>query len=620
MFSSDYDVIVIGGGHAGCEAALAASRMGRRVLMLNHNVDNTALMPCNPSIGGPAKGHLVREISALGGEQANAADASTLMVRWLNTSKGEAVRALRAQCDPRVYAAHYIWKIETQENLDVHQDEATELIVSTTGRVSGVSTRHGSTYTARAVVLCSGVYGGGVAHVGDVAFPSGPMGQTPANAFFDSLLSLGVRLNRMRTDTTPRLNLDTIDLSMTRVQKSEETPLAFDIWGDPRVYTSDYACYFSHTTPKTHAIVARNIHRSPLFRGEIKTLGPRYCPSIEDKFMKFPDRDVHPIIFEPTSRYTREVYVQNFSTGLPYDVQVELVHSLEGCRNAKIIKPAYAIEYMVVTPDQLSPTLENKDIKGFFCAGQVNGTSGYEEAAAQGLLAGINAALTTNDEPPVVLSRRDAYLGVLVDDLTTKDTNEPYRMLTSRCEHRLLLRHDNADRRLTPIGRKIGLIDDARWKEANERWAREDAFIDMCEHTRVSPSEANGALAASGAEPLSESVTLAQLLRRANVNYKLLGDIRADARLDDDEEALYAETTIRYAGYIERQEKVALRMDRMDSVLIPEAFDYASVRGLLAESRQKLTKFRPRSLGAALRISGVTPTDVELLSVAIKAR
>ncbi|GHS85106.1 tRNA uridine 5-carboxymethylaminomethyl modification enzyme MnmG [Synergistales bacterium] len=625
MFSADYDVIVIGGGHAGCEAALAASRMGRRVLMLNHNVDNTALMPCNPSIGGPAKGHLVREISALGGEQARAADASTLMVRWLNTGKGEAVRALRAQCDPRVYAAHYIWKLETQEGLDVHQDEAVALLLSE-GRVSGVSTRHGSVYTSRAVVLCSGVYGGGVAHVGDVAFPSGPMGQTPANAFFESLSSLGVRLNRMRTDTTPRLNLDTIDLSKTRAQKSEETPLAFDIWGEKRVHTSSYACYFSHTTPETHAIVARNIHRSPLFRGEIKTLGPRYCPSIEDKFMKFPDRDVHPIIFEPISRSTKEVYVQNFSTGLPYDVQVELVRSLEGCRNTKIIKPAYAIEYMVVTPDQLSPTLENKDIKGFFCAGQVNGTSGYEEAAAQGLLAGINAALSARDEPPVVLSRRCAYLGVLVDDLTTKDTNEPYRMLTSRCEHRLLLRHDNADRRLTPIARRLGLISDAKWEEATTRWARVDAFIDMCEHVRVSPDKANAALSLGGAEPLSESATYAQLLRRKNVNYKLLNGIRPEREaggekwLDDEEEALCAETAIRYAGYIERQEKTARRMDRFDGALIPETFDYASVRGLLAESRQKLVKFRPRSLGAALRISGVTPTDVELLSVAIKAR
>ncbi|MDR2176031.1 MAG: tRNA uridine-5-carboxymethylaminomethyl(34) synthesis enzyme MnmG [Synergistaceae bacterium] len=634
MFRETYEIVVIGGGHAGCEAALAASRMGRRTLLLNHNVDNTALMPCNPSIGGPAKGHLVREVSALGGEQARAADASTLMIRWLNTSKGAAVRALRAQCDPRTYAAHYLKLLQTQENLDVHQDEAVELLTGKSGRAAGVRTRHGSVYEARAVVLCSGVYGGGRVHVGDVSFPSGPMGQTPADAFFETLPALGVRTDRMRTDTTPRLNLDTIDLSKTRIQKSEETPLAFDIWGEKRVHRSDYACYFSHTTPETQAILAANIHRSPLFTGEIKTLGPRYCPSLEDKFLKFPDRDTHPIVFEPVSRATREVYVQNFSTGLPYDVQAELIRSLPGCKNTKIIKPAYAIEYVYAEPDQLSPTLESKVIGGFFCAGQVNGTSGYEEAAAQGLLAGINAALLVREEEPVVLSRSDAYLGVLVDDLTTKNTNEPYRMLTSRCEHRLLLRHDNADRRLTPIGRRVGLIDDARWEEASRRWERTDAEIERLERTRLAPAEeVNRILAEAGADPLTESVTLAALLRRKNVTYSLLGTLESatlgpetlesnslGGDLLDGDEAFCVETILRYAGYIDRQERVAARMADMDGVLIPEKFDYESVSGLLAESRQKLVRFRPRSLGQALRISGVTPADVELLSVTIRRR
>jgi tRNA uridine 5-carboxymethylaminomethyl modification enzyme len=625
MFREMYEIVVIGGGHAGCEAALAASRMGRRTLLLNHHVDNTALMPCNPSIGGPAKGHLVREVSALGGEQARAADASTLMVRWLNTSKGVAVRALRAQCDPRTYAAHYLKLLQTQENLDVHQDEAVELLVGKSGRVAGVRTRHGSIYEARAVVLCSGVYGGGCAHVGDVSFPSGPMGQTPANALFEALPALGVRADRMRTDTTPRLNLDTIDLSRTRTQRSEDLPAAFDVWGEKRVHRSDYACYFSHTTPETHAILAANIHRSPLFTGEIKTLGPRYCPSLEDKFLKFPDRDTHPIVFEPVSRATKEVYVQNFSTGLPYDVQVELVRSLPGCKNVKIIKPAYAIEYVYLPPDQLSPTLENKEIGGFFCAGQVNGTSGYEEAAAQGLLAGINAALCVRGEEQVVLSRSEAYLGVLVDDLTTKSTNEPYRMLTSRCEHRLLLRHDNADRRLTPIGRRVGLIDDARWEEAARRWEREDAEIGRLERTRLAPGEeVNRILAEAGAAPLTESVTLAAMLKRKIVSYRLLGALGAleageSGPLGDDE-AFCVETVLRYAGYIEKQERLAVRMAGMDGTPIPEKFDYASVNGLLAESRQKLARFRPRSLGQALRISGVTPADVELLSVAIRKR
>jgi tRNA uridine 5-carboxymethylaminomethyl modification enzyme len=624
MFHDSYDIVVIGGGHAGCEAALAASRMGCRTLLLNLNLDNTALMPCNPSIGGPAKGHLVREISALGGEQARAADASTLMIRWLNTSKGVAVRALRAQCDIKIYASYYTRLLQTQKNLDVHQDEAVELLLAAS-RVSGVRTRHGSTYTARAVVLCSGVYAGGIAHVGGVSFPSGPMGQTPANAFFESLPTLGIRTDRMRTDTTPRLNFDTIDLSETRKQLSEAVPLAFDIWGEKRVYDTDgFACYFSHTTPETHAIVAANIHRSPLVTGEIETLGPRYCPSIEDKFLKFPDRDTHPIVFEPLARTdgnTREVYVQNFSTGLPYDVQAALVHSLPGCKNAKIIKPGYAIEYVYLPPDQLSPTLENKAIKGFFCAGQVNGTSGYEEAAAQGLLAGINAALAVKEEEQVVLSRSDGYLGVLVDDLTTKNTNEPYRMLTSRCEHRLLLRYDNADRRLCPIGRRVGLIDDARWDALTHQWDHADREIERFRTTKLPPSEeVNRALAAAGAEPLSEHAALAAMLRRRNVTYALLESLLPSDRPLGEDEAFHVETELRYAGYIEKEERVASRMKDMDNVLIPENFDYNDVKGMLAESRQKLLRFHPRSLGQALRISGVTPADVQLLAVTIKAR
>jgi tRNA uridine 5-carboxymethylaminomethyl modification enzyme len=629
MFRDSYEIVVIGGGHAGCEAALAASRMGRRTLLLNHHVGNTALMPCNPSIGGPAKGHLVREISALGGEQARAADASTLMIRWLNTSKGVAVRALRAQCDPAVYAAHYLRLLQTQENLDIHQDEAVELLTAG-GKATGVRTRHGSFYEARAIVLCSGVYGLGRAHVGEVSFPSGPMGQTPADALFESLPALGVRVGRMRTDTTPRLNLDTIDLSAARPQRSEETPLAFDIWGEKRTHVSDYACWFSHTTPETHAVLAANIHRSPLVTGEIRTLGPRYCPSLEDKFLRFPDRDTHPIVFEPVSPAAREVYVQNFSTGLPYDVQVKLVRSLPGCAGAKIIKPGYAIEYAYLPPDQLLPALENKEIEGFFCAGQVNGTSGYEEAAAQGLLAGINAALRVRGEETVVLSRSDSYLGVLADDLTTKGTDEPYRMLTSRCEHRLLLRHDNADRRLTPIGRRVGLIGDARWSEAEKRWAREDAEIGRFERTRVAPSEeVNRLLAGAGAENLFEPATLAALLRRRNVTYPLASAIAsaalASATLESagnglsGDEAFYVETALRYAGYVEKQERTAQRMAGMDRVLIPGGFDYGAVKGMLAESRQKLERFRPRSLGQAMRISGVTPADVELLAVSLRS-
>lgn len=623
MFHESYEVIVIGGGHAGCEAALAASRMGRRTLLLNLNVDNTALMPCNPSIGGPAKGHLVREISALGGEQARAADASTLMVRWLNTSKGVAVRALRAQCDLSAYAAFYLRALQRQENLDIHQDEAIELLLDGS-RVSGIRTRHGSTYEARAVVLCSGVYGGGTAHVGNVSFPSGPMGQSPANAFFRYLSSLGLKTGLMRTDTSPRLNLDTIDLSETRKQCSENIPLAFDIWGEKRVYDTNYACYFSHTTPETHAILTANIHRSPLVTGEISALGPRYCPSIEDKFLRFPDRTVQPIVFEPLARSggTKEVYIQNFSTSLPYDVQVELIRSLPGCKNAKIMKPGYGIEYVYLEPDQLSPTFESKMIKGFFCAGQVNGTSGYEEAAAQGLLAGINAALSVfsiTGEEQIVLGRSDSYLGVLADDLTTKSTNEPYRMFTSRCEHRLLMRYDNADRRLSPIGRRVGLIDDARWEELTRRWELADAEIERLKSVRLAPSdEVNSVLSTAEAEPLTESTTLAAMLRRRNVTYGLIESLLPPEKKLGEDEAFHVETELRYVGYIEKEKRTASRMENMDNVLIPEQFDYGAVKGMRAESSQKLQRFRPRSLGQALRISGVTPADVQLLWVAIK--
>ncbi len=617
MFHDSYDVIVIGGGHAGCEAAISASKIGCKVLMLNLNVDNTALMPCNPSIGGPAKGHLVRELSALGGEQANAADYSTLMIRWLNTSKGAAVRALRAQCDPIKYSTYYRKLLTSLENLDVHQDEAIEILTEN-NKVTGILTRHGSRYECKAVVLCGGVYISGKVFIGECNFKSGPMGQNNSERLLDSIQNLGIQTGRMRTDTTPRLNINTIDFSNCEPQRSENEALCFDIWGEKKIYKSDYACWFSRTTEKTYEILSKNIKRSPLVTGDVMSHGPRYCPSIEDKFLRFPDHITHPIVFEPVSYNTNEVYVQNFSTSLPYDVQVEMVKSLPGCENAKIIKPGYGIEYAYLIPNQLKHNLENKNISGFFCAGQVNGTSGYEEAAAQGLLAGINAALFVKEKEPLILSRSDGYLGVLIDDLTTKSTDEPYRMLTSRCEHRLLMRWDNPAHRLTEYGRKAGLINDEKYALIQEKFSRENIEIARLKNNRINPTENVKLLCEEyGAEILNESMSAAEFLRHRGVTYELIKKILPpEIELNPDEE-FHIETELRYSGYLEREEKIAERMKNLDNSKIPENFDYDSVKGMRAECREKLKHFRPDSLGHALRISGVTPTDVQLISVII---
>ena len=617
-YEKRYDVIVVGGGHAGCEAALAAARMGASVLQLNLALDNTGAMPCNPSIGGPAKGHLVREGNALGGEQAKAADSSTMLVRWLNTSKGPAVQALRAQCDLGRYAGHYILATETQKNLDVRQEHVTGLHVEG-GRVRGVGTAFGLLYEGRAVVLATGTYLGSRVFLGTASFPSGPMGQPPSLALSGDLARRGLRMRRMRTDTTPRLHLDSLDTKELVAQGTAAEPLAFSLWNEGRVYEG-YACYLTRSNEATHDLVRRNLDRSPLSMGWMESSGPRYCPSIEDKVLRFPERGSHLVFLEPVSAGNREVYMQNFSTSLPFDVQLEMVRTLPGCSRAHITRPGYAIEYDALDPTQLAPSLEVKALPGLFCAGQINGTSGYEEAAAQGLLAGINAVLSVRGEESLVLGRSEAYMGVLVDDLVTKGTNEPYRMLTSRCEHRLLLRHDNADRRLAPIGRRLGLLSDEQWSALCARWRRIDDEIERLNGVRVAPSEGlNAALAEVGSAPLSESVTGAELLRRPHVPYAMVARFAPPDEGLRGDEPLALEVAVKYEGYIERQGRQVARVKKLEDLRLPDGLDYDAIPGLLTESRQKLAAIRPRTVGQAGRIAGVTPTDIHLVTVYLHA-
>ena len=592
--------------------------MGVPTLLLNLYIDNMALMACNPSIGGPAKGHLVREIDALGGEQARATDASTLHIRWLNTSKGPAVRTLRAQCDVKAYHAAYLDAVENTENLDLFQDIVTEIVVAG-GRVRGVKTRLGLVFEGSAVILATGTYLGGRVHVGLVNFPSGPLGQMPASDLTESLLRAGFEVGRLKTGTTPRIHAASVDWSRLVPQESSPQPLAFSHWGTPRVHTG-HACYQTRTTPETHDIIRGALDRSPLFTGAIEGVGPRYCPSIEDRVVRFPDRDSHIVFLEPVGGQTAEIYMQNFSTSLPFDVQVEMVRSLPGCENARFLRPGYAIEYDFMPPTQLYPSLETRLVGGLFCAGQINGTSGYEEAAAQGILAGINAARKLLGQEPVVLGRGEAYMGVLVDDLVTKGTQEPYRMFTSRCEHRLIMRHDNADRRLSPLGRELGLVDDARWKALQDRWEALDAERTRLGGLRVFPTAENNArLAGAGTVPLEEPVPAADLLKRPEVDWDLLQALLDEPSPMTAEEASTLATEVKYAGYIEREYRSVERLGRMERVKVPEGLDYGAVTGLSSESRAKLSQARPLTLGQASRISGVTPADVQILWVAVKA-
>ena len=614
--STNYDIIVIGAGHAGVEAALAAARMGRRTLILTLSLDNIAMMPCNPSVGGPGKSHLVREIDALGGEMGIAADRASIQRRLLNTGKGPAVHALRMQADKFLYQRIMKETLENTENLDVRQLLVTELITEErTGekRVTGVVCETGERLTARAVILATGTYLRGRIILGETIYDSGPNGQRPAMALSDSLRAVGLKLMRFKTGTPARIDRRSIDFAKTSMQEGDPSAPAFSFLTE-EMPAEQTPCWLSYTNEETHAVIRANLHRAPMANGVIEGVGPRYCPSVETKIARFPDKERHQLFLEPEGLHTNEMYVQGMSTSLPTDVQEAFLTTIPGLEHARIMRPGYAIEYDCLDPLQLEATLAVKGIAGLYSAGQSNGTSGYEEAAAQGLIAGINAARSIAGEEPLILRRSDGYIGVLIDDLVTKGTEEPYRMMTSRAEYRLVLRQDNADLRLTPRGRAVGLVTDERWARFTAKRDAIDAALALLRERRLSPSaETEALLADAGISPLRVPMSLFALLSREG-DYRVLAALfDLPALADDVREEV--EITARYDGYIRKQEEQIARMERLESRRIPAEFDYAAVTSLRLEAAEKLSAVRPRSIGQASRISGVSPADISVLLV-----
>ncbi len=617
--ASQYDVIVVGAGHAGCEAALAASRMGSRTLLLTLNLDGIAMMPCNPAVGGPGKAHLVREIDALGGQMAITTDQTYLQMRTLNSSKGPAVRALRAQVDRGLYAREMRAELESEENLHLRQ-ALVEGIAPRSGGILDVLTATGPVYRAQAVILTAGVFLRGRVITGEHSFESGPGGQMPARKMAVSLESLGLRLGRFKTGTPPRVARDSVDTARLKAQPGDCEPQAFSFLTVPR-RRRQLSCWLTHTTPLTHQLIRENLHRAPLFDGTIEGRGPRYCPSIEDKVVRFPDRDSHQVFVEPEGFRTREMYLLGLSTSLPEPVQARMLETIPGLENARILRPGYAIEYDYVDPVQLEPSLMVRGIPGLFTAGQLNGTSGYEEAAAQGLVAGINAVRHVRNEPPMILDRSQAYIGVLIDDLVTKGIDEPYRMLTSRAEFRLVLRPDNADLRLTPIGHKIGLARDLRLKKMLDKERMAEKEIRRLKTTAISPGpESSTVLSALGSSPLTETQRMADLLRRPELSYGALAPLDRDRPEIDLSISQQVEIQIKYAGYIAKQAQQVNRFQNLEHKQLPGSWDYGALGGLSNEAREKLQRIRPRSVGQALRIPGVSTADVAVLLVQLEAQ
>ena len=613
-YAGDYDIAVIGAGHAGCEAGLAAARLGMKTLVFSISLEAVANMPCNPHIGGSSKGHLVREIDALGGEMGKNIDKTMIQIKMLNTSKGPAVHSLRAQADRKKYHTEMKHTLEKQDNLYLKQGEIVDIKVEN-GKVVGIETAVGAIYGVKAVIVATGTYLKGKIFMGEYSEESGPDGVAAANRLSDSLRKIGVDLVRFKTGTPARINKRSIDFSKMEVQKGDENIVPFS-FEDKINNLEQVDCYLTYTNENTHKIIRENLHRSPLYAGKIEGTGPRYCPSIEDKVVRFSDKPRHQAFVEPVGMDTDEMYIQGLSSSLPEDVQIALYRTIPGLENAEFTRSAYAIEYDCIDPSNLKLSLEYKGIDGLFMAGQTNGTSGYEEAACQGLIAGINASQKIKGKEPVILDRTQGYIGVLIDDIVTKGTNEPYRMMTSRAEYRLLLRQDNADLRLTEIGHEVGLISDERYERFLNKKENIRKEIDRLKNTIVKPTkEVNELLIKCGTSELTTGTKMAELLKRTELNYEILKEIdedRPELSLQEKEEV---EIQVKYEGYIKMQEAQVEKFKKLETKLLPENIDYEELNGLSLEARQKLNKFKPRSIGQASRISGVSPADISVLLI-----
>lgn len=617
-----YDVAVVGAGHAGCEAALAAARLGFRTVLFTVSVDSIALMPCNPNIGGSSKGHLVREIDALGGEMGKVIDRTFIQSKMLNRSKGPAVHSLRAQADKSAYSRAMRQVLQEQENLDIRQMEVTDILTETDSEsgkriVTGIQTYSGAIYRCRAVVLCTGTYLRARCIYGDVSMQTGPNGLQAANYLTESLKSLGIEMNRFKTGTPARIDKRSVDFSKMEEQKGDERVVPFSFTTDPdSVQIDQISCWLTYTNETTHEIIRNNLDRSPLFSGMIEGTGPRYCPSIEDKVVKFSDKKRHQVFIEPEGIETNEMYVGGMSSSLPEDVQYAMYRSVPGLENAKIVRNAYAIEYDCIDARQLKSTLEFKEIDGLFSGGQFNGSSGYEEAAAQGLIAGINAARKLQEKEGIVIDRSQGYIGVLIDDLVTKESHEPYRMMTSRAEYRLLLRQDNADQRLTKIGYEIGLVSEERYEHLKEKEKMIAAEIERVKHVNIGTSEkVQKILEQHGSTALVSGTTLAELIRRPELSYEVLAEIDEERKVLPAEVIEQVNINIKYDGYIKRQQRQVEQFKKLENKKIPEEINYDEIQSLRIEAKQKLNAIRPASIGQASRISGVSPADVSVLLV-----